>query len=154
MPLSLRSTAFVNEASIPRKHTGDGADLSPPLAWIQTPRATRALALVCDDPDAPGGIWTHWVLYDLPAAISVLPEGLPRARVLGNGARQGRTSWGTLGYRGPLPPPGGGRHRYYFQLYALSEPTGLEAGATREEVLEAIRDRVLAKALLMGTYQR
>lgn len=155
MAFKLESSAFQHETPIPTKHTGEGMDRSPPLGWSEAPRGTRAFALICDDPDAPVGLWVHWVLYDIPAQARSLPEGVAAtARTLENGAKQGKNSWGVLGYRGPMPPEGHGRHRYYFQLFALSQRTGLDPGASRDELLEAIRDKVLAKAQLLGTYQR
>ena len=110
MTISVTSTAFEAGKPIPKKYTGEGEDLSPPLAWSNVPPGTKELALICDDPDAPGGTWVHWLLYKLPAGVASLPEGLPREKILKTpaGAVQGINSWSAdnLGYRGPKPPPG------------------------------------------------
>jgi hypothetical protein len=154
----LASSAFADGQHIPRKHTGDGADLSPPLSWSDPPAGTRELALIVDDPDAPTPEpWVHWVLYKIPAEAARLPEGVAPALYPGNllGACQGRNSWPKgIGYRGPAPPKGHGVHRYFFKLFALSEPISLEAGAQKSELLKAISGRVLAQATLMGRYER
>jgi len=151
--MELTSSAFQNEERIPEKHTGDGADVSPPLSWTDPPDETAAFVLVCDDPDAPGGAWVHWVLYDVPPDIRALPEGAsPRDAEL-QGAKQGRNSFRKLDYGGPAPPPGA-PHRYFFKLYAVAQPTGLAEGATQEAVMQAIDGHVLAVGELMGTYSR
>jgi Raf kinase inhibitor-like YbhB/YbcL family protein len=149
MTLSLTSTAFAAGETIPRKHTGEGEDVSPRLEWQGAPDGTRELALICDDPDAPTPEpWVHWVLYGIPADRTRLEEGDAA------GAEEGPTGWGVPGYRGPMPPPGHGVHRYFFRLYALDAPLGLKAGASKQEVLAAIEGHVLAEAELVGTYER
>ena len=153
MALQLTSSAFQPNADIPKKFTCDGPDVSPALRWTYPPPGTEALALVCDDPDAPVGTWVHWVLYDLPAAARDLPEGLPKEEVLKNGARQGRNDFRRIGYGGPCPPPGPA-HRYFFRLYALNAKTNLKPGATKAELLKAMEGRILAQAELMGKYKR
>lgn len=159
MTIRLESPAFEAGGTIPRKYTCDGEDLSPPLAWSGVPEAARSLVLICDDPDAPRGTWTHWVLYDLPAEVTGLPEGLPiegTVPIPAGGAeqvaRQGRNDFRKLGYGGPCPPSGS--HRYFFRLYALDTTTGPEPGATRQEVLKALAGHVLAQGELMGRYAR
>jgi len=152
---ALTSTAFTNGAAIPARFTCDGEDLSPALSWSGAPKGTATFALVVEDPDAPGGTFIHWVLYDLPATTNALAEGMPKdgsLAKLGN-AHQGRTSFKALGYGGPCPPKGPA-HRYYFRLYALDAALGLPVGATRDEVVAAMRGHELAKAELMGTYAR
>ncbi|MCX2727915.1 YbhB/YbcL family Raf kinase inhibitor-like protein [Thermomicrobium sp. 4228-Ro] len=139
--------------TIPAEYTCDGADGSPPLSWSDPPVGTTAFVLVVEDPDAPGGIFTHWLLYDLPAATRSLPPAVPPDGTLNSGARQGRNDFGTLGYRGPCPPPGR-PHRYVFRLYALDRPTGLPPGAWRNDVLRALEGHVLAIGELVGTYSR
>jgi Raf kinase inhibitor-like YbhB/YbcL family protein len=151
--MELRIAAFPHQGSIPRAFTADGADLSPALAWTGIPPRTRALALIMDDPDAPVGLWTHWTLYNLPAGQTSLAENRPKVPTLADGSRQGRNTWGRLGYNGPAPPPGK-PHRYFFKLYALSEPLALEAGATREQLDKALQGKVVAEAQWMGTYGR
>jgi Raf kinase inhibitor-like YbhB/YbcL family protein len=154
MPFDLTSSAFGGGAEIPKKHTCEGPDVSPALAWSDPPEKTRGFALICDDPDAPAGTWVHWVLYDLPAAARGLPEGVPRSDRLESGARQGTNDFGRIGYGGPCPPRGHGFHRYFFKLYALDAPSGLAPGATKAELERAMKGHVLAHAELMGRYQR
>jgi Raf kinase inhibitor-like YbhB/YbcL family protein len=151
--MKLTSPDFSQGAPIPKTFTADGADLSPTLAWGDAPAGTKAFALVVDDPDAPVGLWVHWVLYDLPAAATGLARDQARTAILGSGARQGRNSWSRLGWNGPSPPPGKA-HRYFFKLYALDGPTGLEPGATAQKLEGAIKGKVLGEASLMGTYGR
>ena len=155
MGLSLASTAFKEGGPIPVKHTCDGADLSPPLAWSGVPQGTDAFALIADDPDAPGRTWVHWVLYDVPATLGGLPENVSKVekpKELG-GAVQGRNDSREVGYGGPCPPPGPA-HRYFFKLYALAAPLGLKPGASKQDVERAMGGHVLATAQLMGTYAR
>lgn len=151
--MELTSSAFEEGKTIPTEHTCDGQDLSPALQWSGAPEETGAFALVVDDPDAPAGTWVHWVLYGVPADRSELPEGIPAAETALDGARQGRNDFQRLGYGGPCPPPNGA-HRYRFTLYALAADTGLEPGATKERLLEAIEGHVLARARLTGSYRR
>lgn len=151
MVFRLESSAFANGGDIPRKYTGEGDDLSPPLRWEDPPPGTQSYVLIVDDPDAPRGTFTHWILFDIPAHCTELPEGIG-VRTVG---RSGRNDFGTLGYRGPHPPVGHGPHRYYFRLYALDRPTlGLGEGASRVGVERALRGHVLATAEWMGRYER
>ena len=154
MAFALSSTAFKDGAAIPVKHTCDGADVSPPLAWSGAPPGTRTFALIADDPDAPAGTWVHWVLYNLPATVSELPENVAKVEThdLG-GARQGRTDFRRPGYCGPCPPPGPA-HRYFFKLYALDALLNLKAGAQKKDVEAAMQGHVLGTTQLMGTYAR
>lgn len=153
--MRLTSSAFGEGAAIPVEHSCDGANRSPPLAWSDAPAATQRFALVADDPDAPAGIWVHWLLFNLPAETTRLPAGVPKDETLGDlgGARQGRNDSRRVGYGGPCPPPGK-PHRYYFKLYALDGPLGLAAGATKAELEGAMEGHVVATAQLMGTYAR
>lgn len=114
MEISLKSQAFAHEETIPQQYSCDGADVSPPLVWENVPQGAKSFALVCDDPDAPVGVFDHWVLYNLPANADSLPEDVPRDERLQNGALQGKNSFGRIGYNGPCPP--GGTHRYYFRV--------------------------------------
>jgi len=150
---TLKSGAFADGAPIPRKHTCQGADVSPPLSWSGAPDGTKAFALVVDDPDAPAGTWVHWVLWGLPASARALDEGVPGKRRLDDGAAQGKNDFGEIGWRGPGPPPGG-PHRYDFKLRALDAAPELEPGATEAELREAVEGHVLATAKLMGRYGR
>jgi len=160
MSMTIQSSAFQNGASIPKKHTGDGVDVSPPLAWSGVPAGTREFALICDDPDAPTPQpWVHWVIYHIPPEATGLPEGVPTATRIEQPvhALQGRNSWssgGTTGFRGPAPPPGHGIHHYHFRLYALDSPLGLNAGIDKPTLLSAMQGHILAEAELVGTYSR
>lgn len=151
--MELRSKAFQDGQTIPRKHTCDGPDLSPPLEWSDVPNGIQSFALIVEDPDAPAGIWVHWVVYDLPAEARFLPEGISSTETLPRGGAQGRNDFGRIGYGGPCPPPGP-PHRYFFHLYALGSRVNLPPGASREQVLRAMEGHVRAEAQLMGTYGR
>lgn len=160
MAMQITSTAFSEGSAIPRKYTGEGQDLSPPLSWSGVPADAQELALICDDPDAPTAEpWVHWVIYKIPTSATGLPEGVPKTLQLKQppGAVQGRNSWPegeNIGYGGPMPPKGHGRHRYYFRLYALRAPLTVQAGLSKKELLAAMAGQVLEEAQLMGTYQR
>ncbi len=154
MTLVLSSAAFVDGGTIPQKFTCDGANVSPALTWSGTPANTQTLALIADDPDAPGGTWVHWVLFNLPGKVNALPENVPRDETpsLGN-AVQGRNDFKQLGYGGPCPPPGK-PHRYFFKLYALDTPLALHPGATKAQLEAAMQGHIVATAQLMGAYAR
>ncbi len=155
--IRIESPAFEHGKTIPRRHTGDGADASPALKWSGVPAEARELALIVDDPDAPTPQpWVHWLLYRVPPDARELPEGIPPAeRVpVPSGAVQGRNSFGRIGYGGPAPPRGHGVHRYRFRLYALDTPLSLEPGLTRDRLEAAMKDHVLAQGELVGSYQR
>jgi hypothetical protein len=152
MAIEITSSAFAEGRMIPAEHTCDSQDVSPPLLWTGVPEGTKAVALICDDPDAPVGTWVHWVLYDLPGDVRELPPHVPPDPTLANGAKQGINDFRRYGYGGPCPP--GGTHRYYFKIYALDRETGLEPGATKDEVLKATEGHILAKGELMGRYSR
>jgi len=151
--LRLASPAFAYGKPIPRKYTCDGADLSPPLRWSGIPSGTKSFAIIVEDPGATAGAWTHWILYDLAASSTSVPQGVPRLAQLPAGARQGRNDARGVGYSGPCPLPGRA-HTYWFRVYALDAPTGLPAEATKPEVFRAMRRHVLAVAEVMGTYSR
>jgi len=151
--LRVTSPAFREGAAIPVKHTCDGADVSPALAWTGVPKGAKSLALVCDDPDAPGGTWVHWVLYGLATAATGLPEGVSKVARLPDGTRQGMSDFKAVGYGGPCPPPGK-PHRYYFRLYALDAVPEVKGTMTRARLDETMRGHVLAEGRLMGTYRR
>ncbi len=153
----LSSEAFVPGSSIPRRHTGDGEDLSPPLGWTNLPPETCELALIVDDPDAPSQQpWVHWVISKIRPTETGISEGvhLKPAPSFPAGAVQGKNSWGTIGYRGPAPPRGHGVHRYFFRLYALDEPLKVAARLDKPALLKAMQGHVLAIAELIGTYER
>jgi Raf kinase inhibitor-like YbhB/YbcL family protein len=154
LSIEVTSSAFAEGARIPTRYTCDGEDASPPLKWTGVPQAAKSIALIADDPDAPGGTWIHWVLYGLSPDTTGLPEGLPKTNELLSGARHGVTDFGRNEYGGPCPPPGHGAHRYYFKVYALDAEIGLAAGGTKQDVLEAMKGKILAEGQLMGTYLR
>ena len=151
--ITITSPAFSAEGMIPAKYSCEGADVSPPLSWTGAPAGAKSLALVCDDPDAPAGIWVHWVLYNLPAGTSSLMEKVATTPMLPNGARQGVNDFGKIGYGGPCPPSGKA-HRYIFKFYALDIELALQPGATKKDLLHAMAHHVMAKGVLMGKYQR
>jgi Raf kinase inhibitor-like YbhB/YbcL family protein len=149
MPFNLSSPAFVAGGDIPRQFTCDGGDISPHLVWTDAPNGTRSFVLIVDDPDAPKGIFTHWVVFDIPGDRTDLPSGT-RSDAVGVA---GRNSRGELGYMGPCPPSG--THRYFFRLSALDvETLGLTAGAARSHVESAISGHTIGTAELMGRYSR
>ncbi len=150
--LTVTSPAFQEGAMIPRKYTCDGDNVSPPLQWGAVPPEAKSLALISDDPDAPVGIWVHWVLFNLPPAETGLPENVPPDRALKNGAAQGTNDFRKPGYGGPCPP--GGTHRYYFKVYALDTALDLKPGATKAQVEKAMQGHILAQGQLMGKYKR
>jgi Raf kinase inhibitor-like YbhB/YbcL family protein len=151
--LSIQSTSFVANGPIPVAYTCSGEDKSPALAWSGVPTATKSMALIVRDPDAPMGSYVHWVIYNLPANVTELPAGLPTTATVENGALQGVSSSGTSGYHGPCPPPGPAHH-YHFRLCALDVDLSLAAGASADEVEQAIKGHVLASADLIGTFAR
>jgi hypothetical protein len=136
VPFQIASTAFSSGGTIPKKFTCDGPDISPQLSWKDAPAATKAFALIMDDPDAPAGTWVHWVLYNVPANKTDLPEAVEKQEQVAGGALQGRNDFRKIGYGGPCPPPGT-PHRYYFKLYALDGNLSLKAGATKPELERA-----------------
>jgi Raf kinase inhibitor-like YbhB/YbcL family protein len=146
------SSSVIREQKIPRYYTCDGDNVSPPLAWENVPEGTQSFALIAEDPDAPGGTFTHWILYNLPPSLRWLPENVRRDPTLPNGALQGFNSFRQVGYGGPCPP--GGTHRYFFRLYALDRQLELPPAAHKEDLLEAMQGHILAEAELMGTYTR
>jgi Raf kinase inhibitor-like YbhB/YbcL family protein len=153
MAFAISSAAFPNGGDIPRKFTCDGADVSPELSWIEPPSGTQSFVLIADDPDAPAGTWTHWVLFDLPAAVTSLAEGVNKIDELPGGERQGRNDFRKIGYNGPCPPPGK-PHRYFFKIYALKAKLDLKPGASRQEVEQGMKSLVLDHAEWMGKYGR
>jgi Raf kinase inhibitor-like YbhB/YbcL family protein len=153
MPFELRSSAFRQNQAIPKKYTCDGSDVSVPLNWNDPVHETKSFALIADDPDAPRGTWVHWVLYDLPGDTRELAEGIPAKETLDDGAKQGKNDFGRIGYGGPCPPPGP-VHHYQFKLYALGKMVGLRPGATKQQLLDAMKGHILAQAELIGTYKR
>lgn len=151
--LKLESSAFDAGGAIPKKHTGEGEDVSPALTIRQVPQGTKAFAVVCHDPDAPlvspGGTYgfVHWVLYNIPASVTSLEEGV-------TGFTSGKNDFGNTGYGGPMPPPGHGKHHYFFWVLALNDDAPLKEGLSLWELLREIEPRVIGMNRLVGTYRR
>jgi Raf kinase inhibitor-like YbhB/YbcL family protein len=150
---SLKSSAFKPGGEIPRKFTCQGSDVSPALAWSGAPGSTISFALIADDPDAPVGTWVHWVLYELPANATQLPEDVPKTEKIPAGGVQGINDFKNIGYGGPCPPSGK-PHRYFFKLYALDSVLNLKPGMRKGDVEAAMKGHILAQTELMGTYKR
>ncbi len=153
MAFTIRSAAFNPGEPIPTRYTCDGENISPPLAWDGQPDNTISFALIVDDPDAPRGVFTHWVLYNIPGNAGELLEGIPTVEQLETGAVQGVNNPGRIGYTGPCPPPGPS-HRYFFRLYALDTPMSSTPGSSKQQVLDAMQGHILAETEVVGTYQR
>jgi hypothetical protein len=152
MAITLSSSSLQN-GTIPRDFTCDGADQSPALAWTAPPPATKSLVLTETDPDAPGGTFTHWVLYNLPPNTNALATNVPKQEQLPDGSRQGRNDFDKIGYGGSCPPHGT-THRYFFDLFALDTNLNIAAGATRAQIEDAMNTHVLARGKLMARYGR
>jgi Raf kinase inhibitor-like YbhB/YbcL family protein len=150
--MRLSSSAFADGAMIPRRFTCDGQNLSPPLTWTDVPNGAHSLVMLCDDPDAPGGTWHHWAVYDVPRDRAGLPEGVsPRD----DGFKQATNDFRRVGYGGPCPPHGHGPHHYHFRLLALSvEQLRPRRGPSCEEVEREARQHIIAEATLVGVYKR
>ena len=154
--LELESTSFAAMGEIPIRHTCEGQDVSPELRWSGVPDGAMSLVLIVDDPDAPDPeapkmTWVHWVLYDIPADATGLPEAVLEAK-LPPGTKQGTNDWKRTGYGGPCPPIG--RHRYFHKLYALDAELGDLGQPTKADLESAMQGKVLAQAELVGTYQK
>jgi Raf kinase inhibitor-like YbhB/YbcL family protein len=151
MAFKLTVAGFREGETIPKEHTCEGKDISPALAWEGAPAGTQSYALIMDDPDAPVGTWNHWLVWNIPATTSSLPEGVRP----GFTGVDGTNDFGKRGYGGPCPPRGHGAHRYYFRLYALDvADLKLRAGAKRAELDRALKGHILAEAQYMGRYER
>jgi Raf kinase inhibitor-like YbhB/YbcL family protein len=147
------SSVFEPDGPIPQRYTCEGRDDSPALRWSDVPDDVKSFVLIVDDPDAPGGAFVHWVLYDLPPEARALPGGLPAHESVARGGAQGMNDFGRVGYGGPCPP-GGAAHRYVFTLSALDTRLGLAPRKRAAEVRRAMQDHVLAAARLVGRFQR
>ena len=145
--LKITSPAFVTNGYIPARFTCDGTDINPPLEIAHLPAEAKSLALIVDDPDAPVGMWVHWVVWNIdPATREIAEDSVPRA------ATQGKNDWKRNGYGGPCPPSG--VHRYFFKLYALDTRLNLGAGTTKNDLEKAMEGHILAKSELIGLYKR
>ena len=150
----LRSSAFMNDTYIPRKYTCDGEDISPDLYWGDFPPGTQSFVIIMEDPDAPFGVFVHWIVYDIPYYMTNLRENLPKTSVVDGIFKQGINDFGKIGYNGPCPPRGM-PHRYFIRIYAIDIPTlGLPPGSTKEDVRHAMEGHILAQTYLMGRYGR
>jgi Raf kinase inhibitor-like YbhB/YbcL family protein len=155
--IQLTSPSFSMSGEIPKAFTGEGADKSPQLSWTGVPKGTKQWALICDDPDAPTPQpWVHWVIYNIPVNITSLPEAIPSTEFVKpiSGSAHGKNSWGRVGYKGPMPPPGHGWHRYFFRIYALDSELSLKPGATKDELLKSMKGHILSEGALIGRYKR
>jgi len=148
--MSLKCDAFSNGDMIPVRYTCNGINISPPMKWNNLPKGTKSLTIICYDPDAPAGTWTHWVYYNIPPQKSRLPEHIQRTGYLRDGSIQGKNDFGKIGYCGPCPPYG--IHRYYFKLFALDTVLNLPEGISRAGLLKAMRGHIIQEAELMARY--
>jgi Raf kinase inhibitor-like YbhB/YbcL family protein len=151
MTMKLTSTSFIDGGELPTKYTCDGEGISPDIQWTDAPSGTKSFVLIYDDPDAVSGIWDHWVLYNLPATTSSIPEN---AKTFPAGTQSGLNSWPKLGHGAACPPPGTGTHRYIFHLYALNAVLDLPNKANSTQITTAMKEHVLEKATLTGLYKR
>ncbi|WP_158852553.1 YbhB/YbcL family Raf kinase inhibitor-like protein [Saccharothrix deserti] len=147
--LHARSAAFSGHTMIPDRYSYDGGNTSPPLEWSDVPAGTAELALLCEDPDAPGGTFVHWVVAGIPADVTAIEEGS-----VPPGAVVGRNDFGKQGWAGPRPPVGDEPHRYFFRLYAVDRPLGLGEGLTADDLRSAVEGHVLAHGTLVGLFGR
>lgn len=145
--MKLFSTAFKNFEKIPTQHTAEGKDVSPHIRWEGVPLGTQSLALICEDPDAPHGTWDHWIIYNIPSILTELEEDI----TLPHDIQSCLNSWEEEKYMGPNPPSG--RHRYFFELYALDRVIELPARSTKHDLLKAMHGHILEEVALVGTYQ-
>jgi Raf kinase inhibitor-like YbhB/YbcL family protein len=152
MSFQLQSNSFTEGAAIPKRFTCDGQGVSPALSWSGAPTGTKSLALIMDDPDAPSGTFTHWVLYNMPSALASLGEAVAATQQVPGVGTQGLNSARRTGYTPPCPPSG--THRYFFKLYALDSDLQLKPGLSARDLLASIQSHVLAQAQLMGRYSR
>lgn len=150
--MKIESPAFHHGGSIPSLYTCDGRDISPELIWRDVPSEAKSLVLFCEDPDAPRGLFVHWVVFNIPPSTLGLPQGVTGGELARLGAKQGCTDFGGIGYGGPCPPSG--THRYFFRLYALDTVLAFPEGSSRSQLLKAMEGHILSQAELMGTYHR
>jgi Raf kinase inhibitor-like YbhB/YbcL family protein len=153
MALMIKSPVFQNGDAMPLKYTCKGENISPPLFWEGPPDNTASFALICEDPDAPSGMFSHWVIYNILKGTVNLPQGVPTYDITENGAMQGVNDAGETGYYGPCPPPGAA-HRYFFKLYALDKILEVESGLTREQLLKAMEGHIIGEADIMVKFKR
>lgn len=145
---------FEYGSTIPRKFTCEGEDISPAISWSGYPAGTKYLAIIVEDPDAPIGIFTHWIIYNIPPEKKNLQENVEKKANLKDGMTQGINDFGRVGYNGPCPPRGHGAHRYFFRLIALSNSERLEPGLKREGFYKSIENFKLGQVEYMGKFER
>ena len=146
-------SGFSHGSEIPIKFTCDGSDVSPEVSWEGLPEGTKSLAIIMDDPDAPSGLFTHWMTYNMPPGESSLGENFPREKMTDSGISQGKNDFGKIGYGGPCPPRGK-PHRYFFRLYALNSEEPILSGLGRKQFDGALKGKIIGEAEYMGTYKR
>jgi Raf kinase inhibitor-like YbhB/YbcL family protein len=151
--ITVTSASFKQGETIPKRYSCEGENISPAITWSAGPSGTKSYALVCEDPDAPSGMFIHWVMYNIPASEHGLAENIEKKDVLPNGTREGKNGAGNTGYTGPCPPPGK-PHRYFFRVFALDTELNLSGDVTRDLLMAAIQSHILAEGSIMGTYQR
>jgi hypothetical protein len=151
--LDITSEVFGLNDYIPDRYTCDAQNFSPPLSWSGVPENAKSLVLICDDPDAPFKTWVHWVLINIDPEVRGLSENISPEELKNLGIIQGKNDFGSLGYGGPCPPPGGA-HRYFFKLYALDTTLSLQEGVGKKEVIDAMQGHVIAETKIVGLYQR
>ena len=147
--MKLTSPVFNHQTPLPTRYTCDGINISPPLNWYEVPASAKSLVLIMDDPDAPGGIWDHWIIFNLPVSMTSLDEGIQQ---FPSGTKLGKNSWGKEQYGGPCPPDR--QHRYFFKLYALDNYLELPSGVTKKQIKQAMKGRIIAETKLIGLYAR
>lgn len=152
MEIKVTSSAFKDGEMIPSKYTCDGINISPPIHWQTEVKGIKSFALIADDPDAPSGDWVHWVVFNIPSEVRELAEDSKANRNLPDGVLMGTNDFRTISYGGPCPPSG--THRYFFKLYGLDIVLHLKAGATKRELLEAMKGHILVHGQLIGLYKR
>jgi Raf kinase inhibitor-like YbhB/YbcL family protein len=148
----LTSNGFKEGQPIPRQYTCDGVNVSPALEWTGVPKTAKTITIIADDPDAPSGTFTHWILYNLPSETMGMVENVPATESLKAGGQQGENDFDKIGYGGPCPPSG--THRYFFKIFALDFDLPLKAGAKKAEVEQAMEGHIVGQAQLIGTYKR
>lgn len=150
--MKISSNAFENGGMIPKKYTCDGENINPPLVFSGFPDNTKSVVLICDDPDALNGRFTHWLVYDIHPLAFYINENEPKTRIMTSGSRQGQNDFGEIGWGGPCPPSG--THRYVFRLYALDKMLNIDLGAKRNAVETAMQGHIIAETEFTGTYGR
>ena len=148
--LVVTSPAFDDGGMMPDRYAYRGENVSPPIWWSNVPQSAKTVAIICDDPDAPGGSWVHWIIFNIPSASGGTPEGVPHGEALPGGIRQGMNDFRKIGYDGPAPPSG--THRYYFNVYVLDRKIDIRPGSSAKDILAAMEGHILAKGSLMGRY--